>query len=152
MHSKWQEMHSKVIFGHPKWSPAAILWFKKKVAYWSEMARNVIESDFRSSKMAASSLIFPCSKKNIFWLRIIPLRNFTKTNMDLDSVTQNTSDISKFQIATVTNLGCVRGQYHTNNEQTQSVEGIIWFNWFLQRGYSQLHNADEYRWLYTHFT
>ena len=26
---------------------------------------------------------------------------------------------------TVTNLGCVRGQYHTNNEQTQSVEGII---------------------------
>ena len=23
------------------------------------------------------------------------------------------------------NLGCVRGQYHTNNEQTQSVEGII---------------------------
>ena len=28
----------------------------------------------------------------------------------------------------VTNLGCVRGQYHTNNEQTQSVEGIIWFN------------------------
>ena len=25
----------------------------------------------------------------------------------------------------VTNLGCVRGQYHTNNEQTQSVEGII---------------------------
>ena len=52
----------------------------------------------------------------------------------------------------VTNLGCVRGQYHTNNEQTQSVEGIIWINWFLQRGYSQLHNADEYRWLYTHFT
>ena len=27
--------------------------------------------------------------------------------------------------ASVTNLGCVRGQYHTNNEQTQSVEGII---------------------------
>ena len=25
---------------------------EKKVAYWSEMARNVIESDFRSSKMA----------------------------------------------------------------------------------------------------
>ena len=25
----------------------------------------------------------------------------------------------------VTNLGCVRGQYHTDNEQTQSVEGII---------------------------
>ena len=26
---------------------------KKKVAHWSEMARNAIESDFRSSKMAA---------------------------------------------------------------------------------------------------
>ena len=26
---------------------------------------------------------------------------------------------------TVTNLGWVRGQDHTNNEQTQSVEGII---------------------------
>ena len=25
---KWREMHSKVIFGHPKWSPAAILWNK----------------------------------------------------------------------------------------------------------------------------
>ena len=30
-----------------------------------------------------------------------------------------------FTNACVTNLGCVRGQYHTNNEQTQSVEGII---------------------------
>ena len=50
----------------------------------------------------------------------------------------------------VTNLGCVEGQYHTNNEQTQSDECIIWFNQFLQRGYSQLHNTDEYRWLYTH--
>ena len=32
---KWRKMRSKVIFGHPKW------------------ARNAIESDFRSSKMAA---------------------------------------------------------------------------------------------------
>ena len=28
---------------------------KIKVAYWSEMARNAIESDFRSSKMATGS-------------------------------------------------------------------------------------------------
>ena len=49
---KWQEMLSKLFFGHPKWWPA-ILW--KKVAYWSEMARNAIESDFRSSKMVAGS-------------------------------------------------------------------------------------------------
>ena len=45
----------------------------------------------------------------------------------------------------VTNLGCVGSQYHTNNEQTQSDECIICFNEFLQRGYSQLHNTDEYR-------
>ena len=52
---KWREMHSKVIFCHPKWPLAAILWKKKKVAYWSEMARNAIKSDFRSSKMAAGN-------------------------------------------------------------------------------------------------
>ena len=34
---------------------------KIKVAYWSEMARNTIKSDFRSSKMAAGS---PFVKKN----------------------------------------------------------------------------------------
>ena len=84
-------MRSKVIFGHPKWPLAAILWKKiktnkscvliwngekchrkwfsviqngrrqpfceqnKKNDYCSEMARNAIESDFRSSKMAAGS-------------------------------------------------------------------------------------------------
>ena len=52
---KWREMHSKVIFGHPKCPPAAILWKKIKVAYWSEMMINAIESDFRSSKMVAGS-------------------------------------------------------------------------------------------------
>ena len=36
---KWLEIRSKVIFGHPKWPPAAILWTKLKneVRYWSEM-------------------------------------------------------------------------------------------------------------------
>ena len=53
---KWREIDSKMIFGHPKWPPAAILWnLKNKVVYWSEMARNAIESDFRSSKMATGS-------------------------------------------------------------------------------------------------
>ena len=52
---KWPVMRLKVIFGHPKWPPAAILLKKIKVAYWSEMARNVIKSDFRSSKMDAGS-------------------------------------------------------------------------------------------------
>ena len=48
-------MRSKVIFGNPKWPPAAILWKtnKKRVAYWYKIARNAIASDFRLSKMAA---------------------------------------------------------------------------------------------------
>ena len=52
----WSEMWSKVIFGHPKWPPAAILC-EKKVAYWSEMARNAIKSDFQSSKMVIQKKI-----------------------------------------------------------------------------------------------
>ena len=59
---KWREMHSKVIFGHPKWPPAAILWKKIKVVYWSEMARNAIKSDFRSSKMAAAAILWKNQK------------------------------------------------------------------------------------------
>ena len=52
---KWPEMRSKVNFGHPKWPTSAILSkIKKKikVAYRSEMARNAIESEIRTSKMA----------------------------------------------------------------------------------------------------
>ena len=53
---KWPEMRSKVICGHPKWPPAAILSkIKNKVPYGSEMARNAIESEFRTSKMADQS-------------------------------------------------------------------------------------------------
>ena len=53
---KWPEMPSKVIFGHPKWPPAAILSkMKEKNLYGSEMAINAIESEFRSSKMADRS-------------------------------------------------------------------------------------------------
>ena len=46
---KWREMPLKEIVDDPKWPLAAILWTKlqKKVPYWSEMARNAIESDFR---------------------------------------------------------------------------------------------------------
>ena len=40
MDLKWPEMPSKVHFGHPK------------MADHSEMARNAIESEFRTSKMA----------------------------------------------------------------------------------------------------
>ena len=55
---KWPEMRSKVNFGHPKWPTAAILSKiskKNKVTYRSEMARNAIESEFWTSKMADGS-------------------------------------------------------------------------------------------------
>ena len=52
---KWPDMRSKVNFGHPKWPTSAILSKisnKIKVAYRSEMARNAIKSEIRTSKMA----------------------------------------------------------------------------------------------------
>ena len=55
---KWPEMRSKVICGHSKCPPAAILSKKKiknKVPYGSEMDRNAIENEFRTSKMADQS-------------------------------------------------------------------------------------------------
>ena len=58
----------KVNFGHPKWPMAAILSKisnKNKAAYRSEMARNAIESEFRTSKMAdGSHFVKNFSKKN----------------------------------------------------------------------------------------
>ena len=60
-----RQMHSIVIFGHPKWPPAAILWKKIKVTYWSEMARNAFESDFRSSKMTAGSYFVKKNQKKL---------------------------------------------------------------------------------------
>ena len=56
---KWPEMRSKVNFGHPKWPTTTILSKiskKVKVAYQSEIIRNVIESEFRTSKMGAGVL------------------------------------------------------------------------------------------------
>ena len=53
--SEMARMRSKVNFGHPTWPTSAILSKiskKNKVAHRSEMARNAIESDFRTSKMA----------------------------------------------------------------------------------------------------
>ena len=53
---KWPEMRSKVICGHPKWPAAASLSkIKKKLKVPSEMARNAIESEFRTFKMADQS-------------------------------------------------------------------------------------------------
>ena len=63
-------MRSKVNFGHPKWPTAAIMSKnskKNKVAYRSEMARNAIESEFRTSNFHVkyrSNLII------MFWVKI----------------------------------------------------------------------------------
>ena len=51
-------MRLKVNFRHPYWPTAAIfskISKKIKVAYRSAMARNAIESEFRTSKMADGS-------------------------------------------------------------------------------------------------
>ena len=55
---KWPEMRSKVNFGHPKWPTAVILSknSQKQVAYRSKMARNAIESEFRTSKKKLSCI------------------------------------------------------------------------------------------------
>ena len=61
---------------NPMW-PAAILWKiskKIKVAYWSEMERNAIESDFRSYKMAAGSHFVKKNSNKIkvaYWSEIV---------------------------------------------------------------------------------
>ena len=51
---EWPEMRSKVNFGHPKWPRQPFCQKcqnKIKVAYRSEMARNAIENEIRTSKM-----------------------------------------------------------------------------------------------------
>ena len=61
---KWPEMPSKVNFAHPKWPKISkknkrcvSIWNGQKChrKYWSKMARNAIESEFRTFKMAAGS-------------------------------------------------------------------------------------------------
>ena len=60
---KWPENQSKVNFGHPK-LPTTVKYLKKiEVAYRSEMARNAIESEFRTSKMGAGSHFVRLKKK-----------------------------------------------------------------------------------------
>ena len=68
---KWPEMWSKVNLGHPKWPTAVILSKiskQIKVAYRSEMARNAIKSEFRSSKMGAGGhFVKKKYKKVSYW-------------------------------------------------------------------------------------
>ena len=58
-------MRLKVNFGHPKWPTAAILSKISKtikVAYRSEMARNAIESEFRTSKWPTAAIMSKISE------------------------------------------------------------------------------------------
>ena len=50
--------------GHFVWKK----FWKMKVAYWSELARNSIERDFRSSKMTACSHFVKFKKKVAYWI------------------------------------------------------------------------------------
>ena len=64
-----------------------IIWFsliKSKLSGFHVVRKKIIWTNF----VAWSFLVV----KKICWLRLVPYSNFTKTNMDLDSVTQNTSD------------------------------------------------------------
>ena len=59
---------------------------EKKVVYWSEMARNAIERDFRSSKMDAGSHFVKTDKKEVaYWSKMA--RNAIKS--DFRSFIQN---------------------------------------------------------------
>ena len=87
---KWPEMRSEVNFGHPKWPTAAILQkiFKRKIAYWSEMARNATKSDFRTSKMAAGShFVKKLHKNKKLWYWSEMVRNAIQ--LDINSLLVN---------------------------------------------------------------
>ena len=68
-------MRPNVIFGHPKWPPAAILLKqiakkKNKLWYWYEMVRNAIQSDFWTSKMAISGDFLKIAR--VIWTMLKP--------------------------------------------------------------------------------
>ena len=92
---KWWEMRSKVIFGHPKWLLAAILW-KTKVAYWSELARNAIKSDFRSSKMVAGSH-FVKKKRVVYWCEMA--RNAIESDFRSSKMAAGSHFVKKLHIS-----------------------------------------------------
>ena len=73
---KWPEMPSKVNFGHPKWQ----IDQKLRVAYRFEMARNAIEREFRTSKMADVSHFVKNSKQIRVAYRSEMARNAIKSD------------------------------------------------------------------------
>ena len=80
-------MRSKVNFGHLKWSTVASLSKisnKNKVAY--EMARNAIESEFRTSKMGSGCHFVKNLQKKITYLSKI-VRNAIKSEFRTSKMT-----------------------------------------------------------------
>ena len=94
---KWPEIQSKVNFGHPKWPTAAILSKISKeneVTYRSEMARNAIKSEFRTSKMGAGSHLV----KNKVAYRSEMARNAIESEFWISKMGAGGHFVKKFQI------------------------------------------------------
>ena len=92
---KWPEMRSKVKFGHPKWPTSAILSKnskKIKVAYRSEMARNAIQSEFRTSKMADGSHFV----KNFKQIKVVYRSEMARNEIKSDFRTSKMATSSHF--------------------------------------------------------
>ena len=89
------------------------------VPYWSgDDEEDVHEGDVALSRAGSDELVnsscIPCNEEGVVSEGNVAMH---RTGSD-ETVVSVVSTI-------VTNLGCVRGQYHTNNEQTQSDECII---------------------------
>ena len=80
---KWREMRSKVIFDHPKCTPAAILWktFKKiKVAYWFGMREMRSKVTFDHPKWTPAAILWKQKLKKVVYLLLCEKfwKNFAK--------------------------------------------------------------------------
>ena len=66
-----------------------------KVAYWSEMARNVIESEFQTSKMGAAGHFVKIKKMKVsYWSEMA--RNMTKSDFRTSKMAAGSHFVKKF--------------------------------------------------------
>ena len=83
---KWLEMRSKVMFGHPKWPPASILWTKLQKNKCCILIWNVEKGDWkwfsviqngqrefweRNSNKKSCLLIWNSEKCNLKWFMVV---------------------------------------------------------------------------------
>ena len=93
-------MRSKVNFGHPKWPTSTILSKiskQIKVAYRSEMARNAIESEFRTSKMADVSHFVKISKQIKVAYRSEMARNAIESKFQTSKIADGSHFVKNFK-------------------------------------------------------